>query len=122
MALTGTWTGRFRYPHGVETSFLAVIRDMAGVLTGEIDDASGDSAGLEGICSGQVVSFTKDYGLGNPNYEHQVRYKGTLSKDENRIDGTWTIEGPEGWSGDFFMQRPKPPKMSARITAEAEIE
>jgi hypothetical protein len=110
--LSGRWDGIFNYPggHGSNT-FVAVLRDSGGLLTGETSEPSDEwsdhdttlIAWLEGRHDGASVTFVKAYD--DPNRaDYTVSYRGSVSPDGNEINGIWDIPGI--WSGIFIMIRP----------------
>lgn len=109
--VTGEWTGIFNYPDPhPPNGFEAVLREVAGTITGETREVSDSAedvdkiqcAMLDGTRSGHAVTFTKHYDemhrAANP-----VRYDGVLSDEGDEITGRWTIPGH--WAGTFMMVR-----------------
>lgn len=109
--VTGEWTGIFNYPDPhPPTGFEAVLREVAGAITGETRECS-DSAEdadpvqcalIDGMRSGHSVTFTKYYDEMH-RAQNPVRYDGTLSDEGDEITGRWSIAGH--WSGTFMMVR-----------------
>ena len=107
--LSGGWSGIFSYPHSMPaTAFRAEIRDVAGTLSGTIDeiDQVGDGgplhAALDGRRDGADVRFTKYYAGADEEYD-VVGYEGAVGADGCEIHGRWSIPGV--WSGSFIMVR-----------------
>jgi len=111
-SLTGTWSGAYRYPANrlPETVFNAQIEEVGGAFAGDIQEPNllrphlgpVTSSNIEGVRTGQDVSFTKFYD-GSGGQQHAVRYEGTANETLTRIEGRWSI--PNQWSGTFFMAR-----------------
>lgn len=110
--LTGSWSGAYRYPRKgwPETVFNVQIEEVGGAFSGSMQEpnllrpelAPVATADIEGVRTGQAVSFTKFYD-GSGGLRHAVRYEGTADAALTRIDGRWSI--PNQWSGTFVMTR-----------------
>ena len=117
--LSGRWHGMYNYPALYPpNSFEATIRDVGGILTGEIRqpgeffEPSGITrhAMIEGRREGSTVTFVKFYDdLDRPT----PNYRGTILPGGDEIDGEWTIPGD--WSGTFMMVRESGAKASAGL-------
>ena len=111
-SLSGSWSGAYRFPRDAqpEIVFNAQIEEVEGAFTGALQEpniygrASGSviTSEIEGVRTGQSVTFTKFYD-GSGGMAHAVRYEGTTDANFSRIDGKWSI--PRDWSGTFFMVR-----------------
>jgi hypothetical protein len=107
--LNGAWSGIYNYPAMYPpNTFDAVIRDIGGVITGEIEQPSElfEPAGtiqhamIEGSREDNSVRFVKYYDdLGRPT----PHYHGVIQPGGDEIEGEWTIPG--NWSGTFLMVR-----------------
>ena len=107
--LTGDWRGIYNYPaHYPPNTFEATIRDVGGLITGEIRqpgeffEAAGivQHAVIEGSRDGAQLSFVKMYDdLSRPT----PHYQGVVRPGGDEIEGEWTIPGD--WSGTFLMIR-----------------
>lgn len=113
--LTGLWEGEYRYPADSgrdPVPFRLALIEEKGQLFGflrETNTFGKDRApwlhavvkGTHDAQSAEVV-FGKWYD-GTSEIEHGVEYKGTLSEDNKRLRGNWTIPGD--WSGTFTLRR-----------------
>lgn len=104
--LSGTWLGTY-WQGEAPTRFEATLVQSGNALSGSIlDDSYLGEARISGDVVGRTVRFTKRYLTSSPNAVH---YTGTLSEDENSIQGTWSlgIFGAGPWeahrSGDNLM-------------------
>ena len=107
--LSGQWSGIYNYPARYPpNSFEATIRDLGGLITGEISqpgeffEAPGtvQHAMIEGSREGSILRFVKIYDdLSRPT----PHYSGTVQPGGDEISGEWTIPGD--WSGTFLMIR-----------------
>lgn len=109
--LTGRWTGIYNYPEMLPpNSFEAVLRDVAGAITGlttERDDDPESAGGvlhavIEGRRFGGSVTFTKIYDELEPE-PVVIFYDGEIDPGGDEIHGRW--ERPDLWSGTFLMVR-----------------
>jgi hypothetical protein len=86
--LSGTWLGTY-WQNGDPTRFEVVFIQSENSLTGNIlDDSYLGEAQLTGSVIGRHVSFVKQY------YNSAlppIDYNGTVSEDENLIQGSWRI-------------------------------
>jgi hypothetical protein len=86
--LNGTWLGTY-WQNGDPTRFEVVFIQSGNSLNGNIlDDSHLGEAQLIGSVIGRHVSFVKQY------YNSAlppIDYNGTVSEDENRIQGNWRI-------------------------------
>lgn len=109
--LSGSWHGFYNYPNGrASVAFDAVIRDVAGALTGTIREIEADygpprmlESILDGIRSAQTVRFTKFYENDGDGDFDTVLYDGEIRDEGREIQGRWDIPGE--WSGSFVMVR-----------------
>jgi hypothetical protein len=111
-SLSGSWSGAYRFPNDArpEVVFNVQIDEVEGAFLGSLQEpnvygrASGSvvTADIEGVRTGQSVTFTKFYD-GSGGMAHAVRYEGTADANLSRVDGKWSI--PRDWSGTFFMVR-----------------
>lgn len=86
--LSGTWLGTY-WQQGVPTRFEATFVQSGNTLSGNIlDDGNLGEARLSGSVTGRNVSFTKRYLITSP---ESVSYIGTVSEEENYIQGEWNI-------------------------------
>ncbi|MDJ0797696.1 MAG: hypothetical protein QNJ51_12925 [Calothrix sp. MO_167.B12] len=87
--ISGTWLGTY-WQQGIPTRFEATLIQSGNTLTGSIlDDSYLGEAQLTGEVNGRNVSFLKRYFTTSPD---SVRYTGTISTDEDYIQGHWTID------------------------------
>ncbi|MDJ0615208.1 MAG: hypothetical protein QNJ63_00440 [Calothrix sp. MO_192.B10] len=87
--ISGTWLGTY-WQQGIPTRFEATLIQSGNTLTGSIlDDSYLGEAQLTGEVTGRNVSFLKRYFTTSPD---SVRYTGTISTDEDYIQGHWTID------------------------------
>jgi hypothetical protein len=121
--LSGTWSGSFSYPDGLEPIFFtAEIRDLGGPISGVTCEphewVPGEEAHgtISGDRSGSHVQFTKIY-IQHEDYADPVHYFGTLDEEMCELAGEWDIPG--AWSGSFVMTRPKPRKAAASAEQDA---
>ena len=88
--LSGTWLGTY-WQEEEPTRFEATLVQTGNALSGNIlDDNYLGEATISGQVIGRRVSFTKRYltrGQGS------IDYTGTVSEDENFMQGEWTIRG-----------------------------
>ena len=103
--VNGTWLGTY-WQDGNPTRFEVVLVQSDNSLTGNIlDDNYLGEAKLSGEVVGRHISFIKSYFTSSPD---AVEYTGTISEDEDYIQGQWNINswdfGP--WearrSGEFL--------------------
>ena len=88
--LSGIWLGTY-WQRGVPTRFEATLVQSGNTLSGRVlDDSYLGEAQLSGTVTGRVVNFTKRYLMSSP---EAINYTGTLSEEENYIQGQWKI----GW-------------------------
>lgn len=87
--ISGTWLGTY-WQQGIPTRFEASLIQTGNALTGSIlDDSYLGEAQLTGDVIGLSVSFVKRYFTTS---SHSVKYIGTISRDEDYIQGHWTID------------------------------
>ncbi|MEB3277727.1 MAG: hypothetical protein VKK42_02245 [Lyngbya sp.] len=87
--LSGTWLGTY-WQQGEPTRFEATFVQSGNTLSGSIlDDSDLGEARLSGTVTGRNVSFTKRYLMTSP---QSINYVGTISEEENYIQGTWNID------------------------------
>jgi hypothetical protein len=125
--LSGPWSGIYNYPALYPpNTFEAVIRDVDGAITGEIEQPGEffeppgivQHAMIEGSREGSSVRFVKFYDdLGRPT----PHYHGVIQPGGDEIEGEWTIPG--NWSGTFLMVRGPSARASVarRVTEKIEI-
>ncbi|MDF5724134.1 MAG: hypothetical protein PUP91_27445 [Rhizonema sp. PD37] len=88
--LSGTWLGTYWQGESA-TRFEAILIQSGNSLTGRIqDDSSLGEAQLSGEVIGRRLSFIKRYLMIR---NTSVDYVGTVSEDEDFIQGQWTIKG-----------------------------
>ena len=107
--LSGQWSGIYNYPARYPpNSFEATIRDVGGLITGEISQpgeffeppGTVQHAMIEGSREGGILRFVKIYDdLSRPT----PHYSGVVQPGGDEISGEWTIPGD--WSGTFLMIR-----------------
>lgn len=87
--LSGTWLGTY-WQAGTPTRFEATLIQSGNTLSGRIldDDYLGE-AQLTGEVIGRRISFIKRYFITS---SAAINYVGTLSEDENYMQGHWNIE------------------------------
>ena len=105
--LSGPWVGAYRYPAGVmaDVPFQAVLAQSGSVVTGTTSEPGMPDAVLRGYLEGSSLSFIKRYVEQSQNVPDKIVYQGAVSDDGNVISGQWSISGPDGWSGTFFLER-----------------
>lgn len=99
--ISGTWLGTY-WQQGDPTRFEVTLIQSGNTLTGRIlDDSNLGEAQLTGEVIGRRISFIKHYFTTSPD---PVTYIGTLSEDEDFMQGQWNIE--HGWdSGPWEARR-----------------
>ncbi|MBR8838231.1 MAG: hypothetical protein DSM106950_30580 [Stigonema ocellatum SAG 48.90 = DSM 106950] len=98
--ISGTWLGTY-WQEGVPTRFEATLIQSSNSLTGRIlDDNHLGEADLTGEVIGRGVIFIKRYLTKS---RHTIQYTGTLSEDEDYIQGEWSIKRQE--SGSWEARR-----------------
>jgi len=86
--ISGTWLGTY-WQEGVPTRFEVTFIQSGNSLAGNIlDEGYLGEAQISGDVLGRGVSFTKQYLTTSPD---TVSYTGTVSEDENYIQGQWQI-------------------------------
>ncbi|MGD1909741.1 MAG: hypothetical protein ACFB2X_02395 [Rivularia sp. (in: cyanobacteria)] len=86
--VNGTWLGTY-WQNGNPTRFEVVLVQSGNSLTGNVlDDGYLGEAKLSGDVIGSCISFTKRYFTSSPD---AVEYVGTISEDEDYIQGQWKI-------------------------------
>jgi len=86
--LSGTWLGTY-WQEGFPTRFEVTFIQSGNSLAGNIlDEGYLGEAQISGSVVGRGVSFTKQYLTTSPD---SVSYTGTVSEDENYIQGQWQI-------------------------------
>ncbi len=86
--LSGNWLGTY-WQQGVPTRFEVTFIQSGNSLAGNIlDEGYLGEAQISGAVMGRGVSFTKQYLTTSPD---TVSYTGTVSEDENYIQGQWQI-------------------------------
>ncbi len=86
--ISGTWLGTY-WQQGVPTRFEVTFIQSGNSLAGNIlDEGYLGEAQISGDVMGRGVSFTKQYLTSSPD---TVSYTGTVSEDENYIQGQWQI-------------------------------
>jgi hypothetical protein len=86
--LNGDWLGTYWQtvnPIRFEATFVQSGNSLSGSI---LDDSYLGEASVNGEVIGRSISFTKCYLVTSP---HPVKYIGTLSEDENYMQGKWTI-------------------------------
>lgn len=87
--LSGTWLGTY-WQQEIPTRFEITLVQSGNTLSGSIlDDSHLGEASLTGEVIGRRISFTKCY-LGGS--RHCVNYTGTVSEDENFMQGQWMVD------------------------------
>lgn len=98
--LSGTWLGTY-WQRGEPTRFEATMVQAGNTLSGNIlDDSSLGEAQFSGTVIGRKIDFTKHYLVHS---QGTIHYSGTVSEDEDHIQGQWQI----GWfdSGSWEAHR-----------------
>ncbi|MFH7030082.1 MAG: hypothetical protein ACHBN1_33170 [Heteroscytonema crispum UTEX LB 1556] len=86
--VSGTWLGTY-WQDGFPTRFEATLIQSGSAVTGRIlDEGYLGEAQLTGEVIGRGISFTKRYFTTSPD---PVKYIGTVSEDENYMQGKWNI-------------------------------
>lgn len=87
--VSGTWLGTY-WQQGMPTRFEVTLIQSGNSLTGSIlDDSFLGDAQLTGEVIGRRISFIKRYFGSSPD---PVRYVGTISEDEDFMQGQWSIK------------------------------
>ncbi len=90
--LNGTWLGTY-WQRGNPTRFEIVLLQSGNSISGSIlDDNYLGEARLSGEVVGRRLSFSKRYVASSPD---SVDYVGTISEDEDYIQGQWRIGNAE---------------------------
>ena len=88
--VNGTWLGTY-WQNGNPTRFEVIFVQSGNSLAGSVlDDSYLGEAKLSGEVVGRRISFIKSYFTSSPD---AVEYVGTISEDENYIQGKWDIGG-----------------------------
>ncbi|MGB6296853.1 MAG: hypothetical protein WBF90_11790 [Rivularia sp. (in: cyanobacteria)] len=88
--VNGTWLGTY-WQHGNPTRFEVVLVQSGNSLSGRVlDDSYLGEAKLSGEVVARRISFIKSYFTSSPD---AVEYVGTISEDEDYIQGQWNISG-----------------------------
>ncbi|MBV6623956.1 MAG: hypothetical protein KI793_13635 [Rivularia sp. (in: Bacteria)] len=86
--VNGTWLGTY-WQNGNPTRFEVVLVQSGNSLSGRVlDDGYLGEAKLSGEVVGRRISFLKRYFTSSPD---AIEYVGTISEDEDYIQGQWTI-------------------------------
>ncbi len=84
--ISGIWLGTY-WQYGIPTRFEMTLVQGKNTLSGNIlDDSSLGEATVTGEISGRTVTFRKCYLSGS---NHSIDYFGTVSSDEQLIQGQW---------------------------------
>jgi hypothetical protein len=116
--LSGSWLGTY-WEEGIPTRFEASLIQSGNSLSGSIlDDSYLGEAQVGGDVVGRNVSFTKRY---LTNSFHSINYTGTVSEDENSMQGNWKVGKHTGtWeahrSGDNLMA-----ELQTRLTKQVAL-
>ncbi|MEA5598493.1 hypothetical protein [Rivularia sp. UHCC 0363] len=98
--VNGTWMGTY-WQYGNPTRFEVVLVQSGNSLTGSVlDDSYLGEAKLSGEVVGRRISFTKRYFTTSTD---AVEYVGTISEDEDHIQGKWKIN--RWYSGSWEARR-----------------
>ena len=112
--LNGTWLGTY-WQSGNPTRFEIVLLQSGNSLSGQIlDDSYLGEAKLSGEVVGRRVSFLKRYLTSSPT---SIDYVGTVSEEEDYIQGQWTISG--FYTGSWEARR-SGESLSLELKARAE--
>ncbi|MBE9216313.1 hypothetical protein IQ247_27240 [Plectonema cf. radiosum LEGE 06105] len=112
--VNGTWLGTY-WQQGNPTRFEVVLMQSGNSLTGNIlDDGYLGEAKLSGEVIGRRISFTKRYFTSSPD---AVEYIGTISEDEDYIQGQWKINR---WDSGSWEARRSGEFLSLEIANKAE--
>ena len=86
--VNGTWLGTY-WQNGNPTRFEVVLVQSGNSLSGRVlDDSYLGEAKLSGEVVGRRIGFIKSYFTSSPD---AVEYVGTISEDEDYIQGQWNI-------------------------------
>ena len=103
----GVWYGRWtaRDPAVAPGSFIALLTEVGGAITGETSERDEVGGGINGADvigrrTGSTVRFIKHYARGR--LSHAVRYDGVLDSSGTKIAGEWSLAG---YRGGFTMER-----------------
>jgi hypothetical protein len=87
--VSGTWLGTY-WQQGIPTRFEVTLIQSGNTLTGRVlDDSDLGEAQLTGEVVGRRISFIKRYFTNSPD---AVTYVGTISEDEDYMQGQWSIK------------------------------
>lgn len=94
--LSGAWLGTY-WQQGEPVRFEMTLVQAGNTLSGRVlDDSHLGEALLSGTASGRTISFTKTY---VSSARHAVSYTGSVSEDENHMNGQWQVSYLSGeWS------------------------
>ncbi|WP_013322560.1 hypothetical protein [Gloeothece verrucosa] len=91
--LSGCWLGTY-WQEEIPTRFELTLVQGGNTITGNIlDDSHLGEASLVGEVIGRKIRFIKQYLLAS---RHKVHYMGTISVDQNFMQGQWQIEWLSG--------------------------
>ncbi|WP_041430039.1 hypothetical protein [Synechococcus sp. PCC 7502] len=94
--ITGSWLGTY-WQRGKPTRFQATFIQNGNMLCGNIlDDSYLGEATLQGEVVGRNISFVKTY-ISITKKRASVNYKGTISEDDNSMQGKWDFFGMLGF-------------------------
>ncbi len=105
--VSGVWYGGWRAddPRILPGRFIALLREMGGVIAGESSEPGrkGGTLGaiLTGHRDGTSIAWTKQYD-GASRLAHAVRYEGHIGEGGTEISGQWRFAA---YSGTFTMVR-----------------
>ena len=84
--VNGMWLGTY-WQYGVPTRFEMTLVQGKNTISGNIlDDSSLGEATVTGEVTGRTITFRKGYVGGS---RHSIDYSGTVSTDEQLMQGTW---------------------------------
>jgi hypothetical protein len=121
--LSGVWYGGYSADLYPETnSFIAVLEEAGGAVTGTITEPDGEGGGIRrahvsGTRDGATLRFTKQYD-GSGGWVHAVRYAGLVDAEGTAVAGRWVVEG---LTGAFDMTREKFDAEELEDEAEEEL-
>jgi hypothetical protein len=111
--LSGQWSGRYEYDDWNRPAHFTVkITELKGRIAGhmiennEFVDFGPDTltAVIFGYRRGHHIQFTKEYEAHRDEHNHQLFYRGRLSKDGQQIIGYWVSSKDGDWTGSYTME------------------
>ena len=112
--VNGTWLGTY-WQQGNPTRFEVVLVQSGNSLAGRVlDDGYLGEAKLSGEVVGRRISFIKCYFTSSPD---AVEYVGTISEDDDYIQGKWKINR---WDSGSWEARRSGESLSLEVANKTE--